>query len=74
MSIEEMKMIDYMVVCVSEFAERLEVSYKEAFNYLNKYKAIQFIKENYEIEHTLSLEDALDDMMVVARNNGGTFR
>lgn len=47
------------------------MNYKEAFNYSNRYKAIKFIKENYKIEHTLSLEDAIDDMIIVATNNGG---
>lgn len=71
MSKEEQKMIDYLVVCVNEFADKVGLSYRETFNYLNKYKAIKFIKENYEIEHTLSLDDAIEDMMMVASNNGG---
>lgn len=71
MSKEEQKMIDYIVVCVNEFADKLGLNYKEAFNYLNRYKVIKFIKENYKIEHTLSLEDAIDDMIIVATNNGG---
>ena len=71
MSKEEQKMIDYIVVCVNEFADKLGLNYKESFNYLNRYKVIKFIKENYKIEHTLSLEDAIDDMIIVATNNGG---
>ncbi|MEG2918428.1 MAG: DUF3791 domain-containing protein [Clostridium sp.] len=73
MSKEEQNMIDYIVVCVNEFADKLGVNYKDAFNYLNRYKAIRFMKENYEVEHTLSIEDAIDDMMMVARNNGGSL-
>ena len=41
MSKEEQKMIDYIVVCVNEFADKLGLNYKEAFNYLNRYKAIK---------------------------------
>ncbi|MGL5086989.1 MAG: DUF3791 domain-containing protein [Clostridium sp.] len=59
MSNEEQKMIDYLVVCVNEFADRVGLSYRDSFNYLNKYNAIKFIKENYKIEHTLSLDDAV---------------
>lgn len=73
MSKEEKNMIDYIVVCVNEFADKLGLNYKEAFNYLNRYKVIKFIKENYEIEHTLSLEDAIEDMLMVANNNGGNL-
>lgn len=74
MSKEEMKMIDYIVVCINEFADHVGLNYKDAFNYLNKYKAIEFIKENYEIEHTLSLDDAIEDMIIIASKNGGDLK
>lgn len=68
---EERKRINYTVVCVSEFAERYGLGQKEAFNFLFEYKAIKFLKENYDIEHTLSFDDALDDMMAICKKNGG---
>ena len=71
MSKEERNKIDYMVVCIAEFADKFLVSYKDAYNYLKKYNALKFLSENYEIEHTLSIEDAIDDIALVARNNGG---
>jgi len=49
------------------------MNYKDAFNYLRKYDAIRFLNENYEIEHTLSIEDAIDDITIIARNNGGSL-
>lgn len=71
MSREEQKIIDYMVVCINEFADRFNLNYKEAFNYLRAYQAVKFLRENYEIEHTLGIEDAVDDLYRVAINNGG---
>lgn len=71
MSKEEQRIIDYMVVCVNEFAEKFSVDYKQAFNYLSEYKSIKFLLENYEIEHTLSIDDAIEDMAVIAQKNGG---
>ena len=73
MSREEINKIDYMVVCVNEFAERFILNYKDAFNYLFKYNAIKFLNENYGIEHTLSIEDAIDDIIIIAKNNGGNL-
>lgn len=73
MSREEQKIIDYMVVCINEFADTFNLNYKEAFNYLKKYDAIKFLRDNYEIEHTLSIEDAVDDLYQVALNHGGTL-
>lgn len=63
--------IDYMVSCVSLFATRHNLSKKDAFQYLDKNKAISFLKQHYDIEHTLSLNDAVDDMAEICRQNGG---
>lgn len=68
---EERKQINYAVVCVSEFAHKHNLTVKEAFQFLFQYKAIEFLKENYDIEHTLSLEDALSDMLTICKKNGG---
>lgn len=70
---EERKQINYTVVCVNEFARKHNLKMKEAFQFLFQHKAIEFLKENYDIEHTLSLDDALDDMLAVCRKNGGTL-
>ena len=70
---DERKKINYTVACVSEFAARFGMDQKRAFQYLYQYGAIRFIKENYEIEHTLSFEEAVEDMAIICRKNGGTL-
>ncbi|MBU3191757.1 DUF3791 domain-containing protein [Clostridium bowmanii] len=55
-------------------ADRLNINVKEAFNYLNEYKAINFLLDNYEIEKNLSIDDAVDDMVIVSKNNGGMIQ
>ena len=70
---EERKQINYAVICVSEFARRYNLKMKEAFQFLFQYKAIEFLKENYEIEHALPMDDAIEDMMIICRENGGTL-
>ena len=67
------KQINYAVVCVNEFAKRHNLTVKAAFQYLYNHKAIEFIKENYDIEHTLSISDAVEDMTMICRNNGGMY-
>lgn len=47
------------------------ISAKEAFQYLFQFKAIEFLKENYEAEHILSLENVIEDMELLCRRNGG---
>lgn len=67
------KKINYTVVCVNEFAVRFHIAAKEAFTYLYDHKGIEFIKEHYDIEHTLSLDDAVEDLTMICRNNGGKY-
>lgn len=71
---EERKQINYVVVCIGEFAAKHGLKLKEAFNFLFRYKAIEFLKENYDIEHTLPLDDALEDMMMICLRNGGKLK
>lgn len=47
---------------------------QEAFRYLYANKGIEFLTENYDIEHTLSLQDAVNDLSIVCRNNGGMIQ
>ena len=39
--------IDYTVFCVNEFARLNSLSYHEAFDYLDKYQAIDYITDFY---------------------------
>ncbi|MDD3205973.1 MAG: DUF3791 domain-containing protein [Lachnospiraceae bacterium] len=67
------KQIDYTVVCINEFASKKSLSPRFASIYLYDYKGLDFLEENYEIEHTLSLDDAVEDLTIVCKNNGGSI-
>lgn len=67
------KRINYTVACVSEFANKHDLTQKVAFKFLYDYKAIEFLKECYDVEHTLSFEDAIEDMERICANNGGVL-
>lgn len=68
---EQKKKIGFTVACVNEFAKQHNLSAQEAFRYLFHFKGIAFIKENYDIEHTLDFETILEDLGVLCRRNGG---
>lgn len=70
---EQKKKIDFTVVCVSEFAKKNNISIQEAFRYLFKFQGISFIKENYDVEHTLDFETILEDLGILCRKNGGVL-
>ena len=69
----EKNKISYVVTCVSSFADKKKLSKKDAFLYLYANKAIAFLKEHYDIEHTLSIDDAVEDMAAICLQNGGTL-
>lgn len=70
---EQKKKINFTVVCVSEFAKKNNISIQEAFKYLFKFQGISFIKENYDVEHTLDFETILEDLGILCRKNGGVL-
>ena len=65
--------IGFTVACVNEFANKHNLSVKEAFQYLFQFKGIAFIKENYDVEHTLDFETVLEDLGILCKKNGGTL-
>ncbi len=64
-------MINYMVVCVNDYADRHGLSCAGAFDYLSRNKGLDFLEECYDAEHTLSLDEALDDLDAVCKRNEG---
>ncbi len=65
--------IVYMVICIHEYAAYKSITPDEAFLYLYENKGIDFLSEHYEAEHTLSLEDAIEDLDIICRRNGGNL-
>ena len=63
--------IYYYIMCVSAFSDKKGLSRQDAFNYLYQYKGMEFLVDCYEAEHTLSPDDAVDDLTIVCKNNGG---
>ena len=74
MNIEERKTIAYIIACISEFARSTGLSPQEAFRYLYSYGGIDFLIEYYDVEHLLSLDDAVDDLKLVTRKSGGMIQ
>lgn len=63
--------IEFIVVCVSEFAKRFKLSNRQAYAYLRRFTGIDFLDKYYEVEHTQSIENAVDDLQMLCYKNGG---
>lgn len=66
--------LPYMICVIRNFAERAGLTMKQAFNYLKRYEGISFLDECYPAEHTLSIENAVDDLLTICQRNGGALR
>ena len=64
------KSICWKLLSVNEFARKYNLSEQEAFQYFFRFKGIDFIKENYDVEHTLDFETILEDLGMICRRNG----
>jgi len=69
----EVNKINYAVMIVYEFAKQKQLNPKQAFLYLLNNNGISFIKEHYEVEHTLSIDEAINDLTIVCNQNGGAL-
>ena len=74
MSEQEKKIINYIVICINEFAKQYNITSTDAYLYLKKFKGINFLKENYEAEHTISLDDTMEDLKQICIKNGGNIK
>jgi len=71
---QQINMINYIVICINDFAERYIMDSREAYRFLAQFGGIEFLKQHYEIEHTLSLDETMEDLETICRRNGGVLQ
>jgi hypothetical protein len=60
-----------MVALIAEFSERFGLRQARAFSYLYQYKGLDYILQYYDVLHTLSFREAVDDLQIICEQNGG---
>lgn len=73
MSKDARNQVDYAVYCVNEFARAHQLPYAQAFDYLDKYKAIDYIVDFYVENTQTPMSLMLEDMAECCRTRGGTL-
>lgn len=63
--------IEYVVCCVSAFATKFNLSNAQTYAYLRRFSGIDFLIDCYAAEHTLSIDDAVDDLAAICVKHGG---
>ncbi|MBR1445772.1 MAG: DUF3791 domain-containing protein [Alloprevotella sp.] len=63
--------IPFLTVAVRAFGSRFAMTRQAAFRYLHKYGGLSFLIEFYDVEHLQSLDDTIDDLVIICQKNGG---
>lgn len=63
--------IEYVNCCIGAFANRFGLTLPQAYAYLRRFEGIDFLIDCYDAEHTLSIEDAVEDIAAVCQGHGG---
>lgn len=74
MSRKDKNILEFLVALVSEFAVHLGISQDVAYNYMREHHGLEYYFKHYNILHTLSFEENVEDMLQVCANNGGSLR
>lgn len=65
--------MEWTVIFILEFGRKYGLTMKQAFNYLSRYKAIDFIDRNYGYVHTQSFASMVDDIAEYCHRHGGAL-
>lgn len=44
-----------------------------AFRYLREHKGLAFLIEFYDVEHLQSMDETIDDVIIICQKNGGSL-
>ena len=63
--------INYIIALITEFAGAHNISAQQAYEYLQEFKGLDFIERHYDVEHTGSFENAVEDVTYYCHRMGG---
>ena len=73
MSREQSYILEYLICVIGAFARRFALTNASSYRYLQEFKGLDFLVKHYEAEHTLSIDDAVDDLAVICHRHGGAL-
>ena len=65
--------IPYLTASIQAFAQRFSMTRQAAFRYLHEHKGLAFLIEFFDVEHLQSMDETIDDLLIVCQKNGGTL-
>ncbi len=71
MSKRDRNILEFLVALVAEFAAHFGISQDVAFNYIREHHGLDYYFKHYNVLHTLSFEENIEDLIQVCSNHGG---
>ena len=65
--------IEWTLIFANEFGRHFGLTLKQAFNYLSRFGAIEFVDEHYDYCHTQSFQSMVTDMAEYCHRKGGAL-
>lgn len=65
--------VEYTIALINEFAKAHSLTTSQAYRYLERYNAIDFIDKHYGIAHTQRFEDVITDVTNYCKRFGGAI-
>jgi hypothetical protein len=44
-----------------------------AYRYLREHRGLEFLIEFYDVEHLQSMDETIDDLLIICQKNGGVL-
>ena len=71
MSKEQSNIVEYLVCVIGAFARQFSLTNAKVYMYLRQYKGLDFLTKHYGVEHTQSIEDAVEDVAYICSRHEG---
>ncbi len=65
--------LEWTIIFVREFGRKYGLTMKQSFNYLSRYKGIDFVDRNYAYVHTQSYASMINDIAEYCHRKGGAL-
>ena len=74
MSREDTNRLKFTIAFVAEFAKKFGIAQKQAYNYMQRFKGMEYLSQFYDVMHTQSFEDCIEAISIICNRNGGQLK
>lgn len=66
--------VEYIIAIISDFANIHSLTTMQAYRYLERFQGLDFIDKYYNVEHTFSFENTIEDLTHYCYQKGGALQ